>query len=182
MNGMNPDQVMKDKQREIEGQLRIYANQGAALEAIQGCMPLSAMLDKNGSIWIAYRPSTDQFDDDTSQQTLLNWSRSALQLVKLRFNDELGTLVSHLCWFAPISVAANDMLTLSNPQELTFHVNQHLLLLPRLGAGGEYQNMYYAIGSKWTERVRGGAFEQPRLPKELFQDWWSIDRQQIISE
>jgi len=65
----------------------------------------------------------------------------------------------------------DNMLTLGSPQELNHHVNQYLLLLPKLGANSEYENMFYVVGSKWTERVTGGSFEPPQLHQELFKDW-----------
>ena len=173
---MNNGLALKARQRETEGQLRVYANHGAAMDAIHSCRPLSGMVTKDGSVWIAYRPTTKEFATDSANTTVHNWSRSALQLLKLQFNDDAGILLSQLCWFAPISVAVGDKLTLGSPQELNSHVNQYLLLLPKLGDGGEYQNMYYVIGSKWTERVRGGAFEQPQLPLEIFRDWLPPER------
>ena len=165
-----------DERREMEGQLRIYANRDAVINAVTSCMPLSAMLATDGSIWIAYRPTTEEFCNDSNKTTCKNWSRSALQLLKLNLNDELGQLVSDLCWFAPVSVEMEQILTLESTIELKLHADQILLLLPKLGANDEYQNMYYTIGSKWTERIRGGSFEQPRLSKELFKDWMPIER------
>jgi len=123
---------------------------------------------------MAYRPTTVEYGNDTAKITMRNWSRSALQLLKLQFNDASGHLVSNLCWFAPLSVAVSHTMTLGSPQELNPHVDQFLLLLPKLGADDEYQNMYYGIGSKWTERVKGGSFKQPQLPQELFQDWQTV--------
>ena len=171
---MNDDHASKDQKRENEGQLRIYANRATAMEAITRCKPLSAMLAKDGSVWIAYRPTKEEYVTDTAKPILRSWSRSALQLLELHFDDASGQLVSHICWFAPISVSVSDKMTLGSTQELNLHVNQFLLLLPRLGADEEYQNMFYAIGSKWTERVAGGSFEQPQLPRELFKDWQTL--------
>jgi hypothetical protein len=167
------DQLNNDlaSSREIEGMLRIYSNRADALAAISSNKPLSGMLDKDGSVWIAYRLKSCDYDADTSKTTSKSWSRSALQLVKLSFDDDSGSLVSHLCWFAPIEVEEGETMTLGCPQELNLYVDQYLLLLPKLGVGDQYLNMYYAIGSKWTQRVTGGSFEQPQLPGELFNDW-----------
>ena len=140
--------------REMEGQLRIYANRDAVINAVTRCKPLSAMLAKDGSIWIAYRPTTEEYCNDSNKTTCKNWSRSALQLLKFNLNDASGQLVSHLCWFAPVSVEMEQILTLESTQELKLHVDQILLLLPKLGANDEYQNMFYTMGSKWTERIR----------------------------
>lgn len=166
----------KDNRREMEGQLRVYANRDAVIDAVTSCMPLSAMLASDGSIWMAYRPTTEEFRNDSTKTTIKDWSRSALQLLKLKFNDDMAQLVSDLCWFAPVSVEMEEVLTLGSTIELKLHADQFLLLLPKLGATDEYQNMYYALGSKWTERIRGGSFEQPRLSKDLFKDWMPVER------
>ena len=173
IEAMSSDRASKVNNREMEGQLKIYANHAAVIDAIERCMPLSGMLAKDGSVWIAYRPTTVEYGSDTAKSTLRNWSRSALQMLKLQFDDPSGLLVSHSCWFAPITVVESDSdkMTLGSPQELNLHVNQYLLLLPKLAANDEYQNMYYVIGSKWTERAANGAFEQPQLQLELFKDW-----------
>lgn len=150
--------------------MKVYANRNAMIDAITSCKPLSAMVSTDGSIWIAYRPTTEEFANHIAKTTSKNWSRSALQLLKLKFNDDLGLLVSHLCWFAPISVAEGEELTLGSTTELKLHADQLVPLLPKLGPNDEYQNMYYSIGSKWTERVSSGSFEQASLPQELFKD------------
>jgi len=167
------DQLNDDlaSNRELEGMLKIYSSRPAALAAISSNKPLSGLLDKDGSVWIAYRPTTAEYDADTSKTTSRSCSRSALQLMKLRFNDASGLLLSHLCWFAPIEVEEGETLTLGCSPELNLYVNQYLLLLPKLGVGDQYLNMYYAIGSKWTQRVTDGSFQQPKLPRELFKDW-----------
>jgi len=166
----------KDKRRDMEGQLKVYANRAALMDAVASSKPLSAMLATDGSIWMAYRPTTEEFHNDSTKTTSKNWSRSALQLVKLNFNDGLGQLVLNLCWFAPVSVELEEVLTLESTIELKLHADQFLLLLPRLEDDDEYKNMYYTLGSKWTERIRGGSFEHPRLSQELFKDWLPIER------
>jgi hypothetical protein len=171
---MNKDHDSNEQTRAIEGQLRVYANRATAIDAIRDCKPLSGMLSTDGSVWIAYRPTTDEYDSDTSKTTLLGWSRSAVQLLKLQFKDTEGVLLSHLCWFAPVSVTEGDVMTLVSSAELSLHVDQFVLLLPKLSVNGEYQNMYYGIGSNWTERGQAGLFEQPQLPSiGIFKDWLS---------
>jgi hypothetical protein len=65
-------------------------------------------------------------------------------------------------------------MTLVSSAELSLHVDQFVLLLPKLSVNGEYQNMYYGIGSNWTERGQAGLFEQPQLPSiGIFKDWLS---------
>jgi hypothetical protein len=173
---LDKDHAAKEQHREMEGQLRIYANRAAVIQAINSCKPMSGVLAKDGSIWIAYRPTTAEYDTDQGKTTSHNWSRSALQLLQLQFDDASGSLLSHCCWFAPIALAEPaNKLTLGSPQELKLHVNQYLLLLPKLGADDEYENKFYVVGSNWTERVEDGTFEQPQLQQELFKDWQAND-------
>jgi hypothetical protein len=160
--------------REMEGHMRVYKNSASLQEEIQNCKPLSAMLHKDGSIWMAYRPSTQEFNLDDNKATKMTWSRSSLQLLQLQFHDESGSCLSHLCWFAPIFLDSNQAapLTLNSTQDLKAHADQFLLLLPMLGADENYQNMYYAIGSKWTQRIQNGSFGSPQLQLQpLFNAW-----------
>jgi len=172
---MNGDkQALKDQQREIEGLLKVYSNLDALTDAIASFKPLSGMLAKDGTVWAAYRPTKEEFLADNAKTTNSDWSRSSLQLLNLEFDDGVGQLVSHLCWFSPLSVVHGKSLTLGGPQELKNHVDQYVLLLPKLGPGDQYINMFYVVGSKWTERVSSGLFEQPQLSLELFKDWQTV--------
>ena len=57
IDGMNNKHASKEQYHEIEGQLRIYVSRAAALEAISTNKPFLGMLDEDGSVWIAYRPT-----------------------------------------------------------------------------------------------------------------------------
>ena len=134
------------------------------------------MLSKaDGSVWIAFRPKKAEFESDTVKTTDRVWSPSAIQLVQVQFDDDNGHLLSHMCWFAPISAVDGSVWTFGGPDELQDMVEQYLLLLPEWGKDeGDYLNMYYAIGSKWTERTyKNGvaAFGRIELPEKLFEDW-----------
>jgi len=171
---LNPkERALKEQTREMEGHVRIYANRDAVMDAIAECRPMSGVLGNDRSVWVGYRPNTEQFNNDTTKSTEQGWSRSAVQLLKLAFDDDAteAQLVSGLCWFAPFSVVPNVTKTLGSPLELKACVDQYVLLLPKLGAGAEYENTFYCIGSKWTERVKDGTFAQPQLARDLFEDW-----------
>jgi len=175
----DPETAAKVRQsRALEGHVRIYRNVSDVLEAIHRRKPMSGVLDNDGSVWVAYRPTVPEFNNDTTKTTQQPWTRSAVQLLKLDFDDseEAGQLVSHLCWFAPFSVAPNVKMTLGSLLELKTCVDQYVLLLPKLGKDGEYENIFYVIGSKWTERVKGGTFAQLKLSPDLFKDWQPEER------
>jgi len=164
-----------DSQREIEGSLKVYSNVSVLTKELERCKPLSGMLAQDGTVWVGYRPTKEEFLLDEAKPTNSAWSRSAIQFLNLQFDDEgAGRLVSDLCWFAPIAVVHGKTLTLGNPGELKDHVAQYVLLLPRLGDDDKYQNMFYVVGSNWTQRVSSGAFEQPQLSSALFEDWTTM--------
>ena len=94
--------------REIEGQIKIYANLDALLDSIQQCKPLSGLVATDGSVWVTYRPKAEAYRMDTSKTTRRDWSKSALSLLRVQFDDANGQLVSGLCWFAPIKVSTDD--------------------------------------------------------------------------
>ena len=168
---MDANRKPNAKPREAEGHLKIYPNKDVLLLAIKDCQPLSGMMAKDGTIWAAYRPTKDQFREDEDKATALDWSRSALQFLNIVFNDSAGLWVSTICWFSPISVTPGTTMTLGGTQELKQHVDQYVLLLPRLGIGNEYENMFYVVGSNWTERISSGRFDLPQLSSDVFSDW-----------
>lgn len=161
----------EDSKRETEGMLRVYANRSTALEAVDSNLPLSAMLAHDGTVWIAYRPSTIEYLEDETKPTSVCWSRSAVQLQELKFHDVLGKCVSNLCWFAPLSVNVGRVFSVGSTAGVREFANQYLLLLPQLGPNDEYQNRYCGIGSKWSQRNGTGVFETPQISAELFKDW-----------
>jgi len=168
------DESSTDRRHDMEGQIRIYANVSTLLnDNVEKCKPLSAMLAIDGSVWIAYRPTMEDYRNDLSKTTERDWSRSAVQLLRVNFDDANGEMVSHLCWMAPIqvSMSAGNLLTLGNSQELAELVAEYILLLPKMNSDEEYTNSYYGIGSKWTVRGRNGGFKPPEIVPELFQDW-----------
>jgi hypothetical protein len=157
---------------EIEGQIKIYANLDALLDSIQQCKPLSGMVATDGSVWVAYRPKAEAYRMDTSKTTQRDWSKSALSLLRVQFDDANGQLVSGLCWFAPIKVSTDDdMMTLGSLHELQDRVEQYALFLPQLDKNENYKNLFYGIGSKWSVRASSGLFEKPNIAANLFEDW-----------
>ena len=54
------------KRRDMDGVIRVYAKKTDVLEELANCKPISAVLDKNGCTWIAYRPTVEQLENDTT--------------------------------------------------------------------------------------------------------------------
>ena len=171
------------KNRELEGSLRIYSSKKELDEELARCKPLSAVLDSEGSTWLAFRPSKEEWLSDVNRagadQPSKFSHRSATQLIKVDFDDQSGAHICDCCWFAPISLAENPanaaIETCNNMSEMDRALaHQCLLLLPLLNdEGTQYLNMCYVIGSRWTERVRSGEFRKADLDEKLFGEWLS---------
>ena len=59
--------------------------------AVLECEPLSAVLDYEDRVYIAYRP----FEKS---------SRSALSLLEIEFDDDNGQEISGICWMSSIKI------------------------------------------------------------------------------
>lgn len=149
------------KGRDIEGVLNIFRNRAELDTALKQCHPLSAMLDIHNKVYVAYRPN-----DGTS-------SRSALSLIEINFDDKKGENVSGICWMSPINITNSNIIQKTSMWEVLEISKEFCLLLPHLcGKGIDYRNMYYAIGSNWTERTKDGTFEYSNLNvSNTFMDW-----------
>jgi hypothetical protein len=156
--------------REHEGSLKIYQRYEEFIHALDKNKPLSAVLDENGDLWAACRPTGISNTN----------SRSDIMLLKIDFQDQEGELVKNLCWCAPIKHNANSEKPIFKSRHaLDETVSEYVLLLPRLASDGgrygdknlRYINSYYAVGSNWTERAQSGEFRSPDLNKDVFNDW-----------
>jgi hypothetical protein len=154
--------VGERKSRELEGTLKVYKSEQEFHQAFQKHLPLSAIVDSEDNVWAACRPRGDKN------------CRSAISLLKLTILDEQGELVNDMCWCAPISYDRNH----EKPKYYSrlaldeSFVSEYVLLLPRLDEKGEnFLNSYYAVGSKWTERVQSGKFSVPEIKYNVFREW-----------
>ena len=161
----------EEPSRALEGTLKVYESKERAKEVVADNMPLSGLLDnKDGCVWIAYRPKDQQSD-----------SRSAITLLKIAFNDKEGELVGGMCWCAPIYIKEDDAPRFGSRIQIDLISEQYVLMLPRLvddesynqsnSETWKYQNSYYAIGNRWTERVDSGAFIPAELNIDVFNEW-----------
>jgi hypothetical protein len=148
--------------RDVEMSIYVYKTKAKATEAVAENMPLAGIVDKNGLLWIACRPC----DGDSKK-------RSHILLLQVQFDDEAGEVVGDMCYCAPLGMdIEKSNYPCSSARELDSFADQYVLFLPLLDEKGTaYQNSYYAIGNKWTERVPSGDFLLSELSKKVFQSW-----------
>ena len=148
------------RNRESDGLLKVFQNKELAMDSISKCQPLSAMVDGEGMVWIAFRPN-----DGVS-------GRSAVSFIQIVFDDDAGEEKEGLCWTSPIKVNCCVKSFDSMADTLVF-VREYALLLPlRNERSTDFINMYYTISHNWTERKRNGLFEYSELnTNKIFSDW-----------
>jgi hypothetical protein len=161
------------KSRETEGVLKVYSSYTSLHDAVSASHPLSAVLDRENKVWVACRPRGGA-------------SRSSVELHEITFDDHAGVNASNICWISPIHLCTtNHPIIFPNMQEVSLYSVDFLLLLPALSNNGnDYINIYYCVGSKWTERTSNGLFEKCTITEQLFVDWiapaTSIDDEVIM--
>lgn len=151
------------KSRGTEGLLKIYLNKTLAETAVLECEPLSAVLDHEDRVYVAYRPN-----DKTS--------RSAFSLLEIVFDDLNGEEIAGICWMSPIKIG-EKIVEMKSLADVLIIAKEFCLLMPMLNDEGiTYLNNYYAIGHKWSERQASGKFELSTLNNiEIFHDWYPCE-------
>jgi hypothetical protein len=146
--------------RETEGLIKIFGSKEIAQDSIRNCEPLSAIVDYNDLVCIAYRPNDG------------NSSRSMIMICELQFEDTAGELVENICWFSPINITENTI-KMSSITEVNSFAKEYALLLPyATDCGDNFVNNYYVVGSNWTERQSSGSFRLSELNVDkIFIDW-----------
>ena len=159
------------KDRSIEGLYSVYRNRDAATGAILRNEPLSAIIAK-GDIWLTYRP-IGQKDLEAGLET-----RSSVSLLKLYFDCQASGKEICGCWMQPIVAGKEfeDIVGFGSFAMLEETVKQHVLLLPAMQVGQQrsvvqFENLYYCIGDKWTERDSSGKFVPYAINSDMFQGW-----------
>ena len=155
------DKILSRK-RESESMVRVFRNRQEALQAINDCEILSAILLNDDNIYLAFRPIGEVSRGNT---------RSMVKLLPLCFDDSQGTLSDTLCWTAPIGVSQDGNEHLF---ESLAHINQEalsevFLLLPSMSeVSNTFVNSYWCVGNNWRERTESGQFQYPILSNTLF--------------
>ena len=176
LNSLREKHFGEKSSRAMEGTIRVYKDEDEVRQCVLRNLPISGMRDKDGIVWIACRPVGEKKAGSDRM-----YGRSAVKLLEVLFEDDEGELVGDMCWCSPINrTTGGKVFTLEKQQQLEDVVEEFVLMLPTLGDDTYretkqdtwiYQNCYYVIGSKWSERVSGGNFIRSELHESLFGDW-----------
>lgn len=157
--GTNASPNAINSNRDSEGILKIYSNCDVLQESVNSFNPLSGIVDTNNNVWIACRPRQAG-------------TRSSVVLNQVIFEDNAGRKLGNLCWMTPIHVNVSTTKILPSMKEVMKIAKEYILLLPSLNQDGlSFINLYYSIGSKWSERTPTGFFEPYNITEALFDDW-----------
>jgi hypothetical protein len=150
--------------RSADGLFYIYKTMEEATNAVNQCEPLSAIIAKR-SVHLVYRP-TGEF---RTQET----TRSSVNLLEICFDDNPPSGKSICgCWLAPIQTG-RTIVGYTSVSQLMDDVEQNVLMLPMMAdsKNGKFENSYYALGDKWTERVQSGEFVPTPIARSMFTEW-----------
>jgi len=111
-----------------------------------------------------------------------------IALQKLEFDDDKGNIICDLIYVAPVLISSihdhmdsiDSSLIFQSLKDLDEFVDQYVLMLPLMenDENNTMINMFYTVGSKWTERIRekegtigSSDFIPMWLSEELFSIW-----------
>ena len=166
------DDCMKHKQnenqtsRQIEGAVKVYGSRQMAEEAIYSAEPITAVLDHKNVLYIPYRPIGRA-----------NTTRSSVDLMEIKCDDNEGTMIQNLCWVCPIHSTNNITPFESIYLIKSNFIKEFVLMLPTLNEdnGQDFMNNYYCVGHTWTERNEEGKFLPTPINKNIFSDCYEDD-------
>ena len=150
----------------MEGALKVYGSCQMADEAIHSAQPITAVLDHKYVMYIPYRPIGRA-----------NTTRSSVDLMEIRCDDNEGTMIKNLCLVCPIH-STNNITPLESIYLIKSNfIKEFILMLPTLNKdnGQDFMNNYYCVGHTWTERNEEGQFIPTPINKNIFRDWYEDD-------
>ena len=93
---MKAEQNENQTSRQMAGALKLYGSRQMAEEAIHSAQPITAVLDHKNVLYIPYHPIDRA-----------NTTRSSVDLMEIRCDDNEGTMIQNLCWVCPIHSTNN---------------------------------------------------------------------------
>ena len=150
------EQKENQTSRQMEGALKVYGSHQMAEEAIHYAQPITAVLDHNNLLYIPYRPISRA-----------NTTRSSVDLMEIRCDDNEGTVIQNLCWVCPIH-CTNHIISFESIYSIKSNfIKEFGLMLPTLNEdnGQDFMNNYYCVGHTWTERTMKESLYLLRLLK-----------------
>ena len=159
--------------RQMEGAVKVYGSRQMAEEAIYSAQPMTAVLDHKNVLYIPYRPIGRP-----------NTTRSSVDLMEIKCDDNEGTMIQNLCWVCPIQPTNNITHCESIHSIKSNFIKEFVLMLPTLDQdnGKDFINNYYCVGHTWTERNEEGNFIPTPINKNIFRDWYDYDKDENNDE
>ena len=152
--------------RQMEGALKVYGSRQIAEEAINSAQTIIAVWDHKNVLYIPYRPIGRA-----------NTTRSSVDLMEIKCDDNEGTMIQNLCWVCPIQ-STNNITPFESIYSIKLNfIKELVLMLPTLNEdnGQDFMNNYYCVGHTWTERSEEGKFIPTHINKNIFRDWHEDD-------
>ena len=163
---MKQEQNENQTSRQMEGAVKVYGSCQMAEEAIYLAQPITAVLDHKNVLYIPYRPIGRA-----------NTTRSSVDLMEIKCDDNEGTMIQNLCWVCPIQPTNNITHFESIHSIKSNFIKEFVLMLPTLNEdnGQDFINNYYCVGHTWTEHNEEGNFIPTPINKNMFRDWYEYD-------
>ena len=159
--------------RQMEGAVKVYGSRQMAEEAIYSAQPMTAVLDHKNVLYIPYRPIGRP-----------NTTRSSVDSMEIKCDDNEGTMIQNLCWVCPIQPTNNITHCKSIHSIKSNFIKEFVLMLPTLyqDNGKDFTNNYYCVGHTWTEHNEEGNFIPTPINKNIFRDWYDYDQDENNDE
>ena len=93
---MKQEQNEHQTSRQMEGAVKVYGSRQMAEEAIYSAQPITAVFDHKNVLYIPYHPIGRA-----------NTTRSSVDLMEIKCDDNEGTMIQNLCWVCPIQPTNN---------------------------------------------------------------------------
>ena len=134
---MREEQNENQTSREMEGELKVYGSRQMAEEVILHNQSITAVLDNKNLLHIPYRPIGRA-----------NTTRSSVDLMEIRCDDNEGTMIQDLYFVCPIH-STNNIITFESIYLIKPNfIKEFVLMLPTLNKdnGQDFMNNYYCVG------------------------------------
>ena len=163
---MKQEQHENQTSRQMEGAVKVYGSLQMAKEAIYSAELITAFLDQKNVLYIPYRPIGRD-----------NTTRSSVDLIEIKCDDNEGTMIQNLCWVCPIQPTNNITHFESIHSIKSNFIKEFVLMLPTLNEdnGHDFINNYYCVGHTWTEHNEKGNFIPTPINKNIFKDWYEYE-------
>ena len=163
---MRQEQNENQTIRQMEGAVKVYGSLQMAEEAIYSAQPISAVLDHKNVLYILNRLIGRA-----------NTTRSSVDLMEIKCDDNEGTMIQNLCWVCPIQPMNNIAHFESIHSIKSNFIKEFVLMLPTLNEdnGQDFINNHFCVGHTWTECNEEGNFIPTPINKNILKHWYKYE-------